>query len=264
MNRTHRHRTASQIIVASAVLALAAGCAAPSQTTAPPASRSTSAEPAAEGCLRDDGGCLGVLAPGTYASEQFTISGESSPGQLTYTVADGYWANALDHSPAYWFQPADPYAAGTGDDFLPGVYVWADIAGALQEFPACPEEADPSAPTDAAGLIAWISALPGVTTASLTEAAIGDLSVAGIELELDPDTAPSCSWGPFVPLIAGRAGAEDAYMWGISGGERMHFYPLDLGGGHTAAVIIDAPAADFDALLPHAQQLIATLTFVTP
>src|SRR4051794_4977386 len=129
------------IALVPALAAATAGCS----DAAPPAPPTSSPEPAetSTGCLRADGGCLGPLTPGSYESVHFTAFGAPSPGQFRYSVNDEFWANALDHVPAYWFQPAEAYAAGTGDDALPGVYVWADVAAASQGFPACPEVSDP-------------------------------------------------------------------------------------------------------------------------
>jgi len=258
MDDTRRRRLAAVTqSLLFALLVAVTGCS----STQPTTTAEPTSSPEAGACLRSDGGCLGVLSPGEYESEFFTTFGEPSPGQLAYEVGDDYWANALDHTPSYWLQPAEQYAAGSGDEILPGVYVWGDVAPAAQEFPSCPEEADPSGPTDAAGMAAWMSALGGITSTPVADATIDGRPAVALDLVLDPATSPRCSWGPFVPLVAARAGASDPYMWGIGSGERMQLYLVDVGDGHTAAVIIDAPTAEFDALVPHARALIATFEF---
>lgn len=243
------------------VVGLLAGCAgSPSPVASSPTSTPQETE---DPCLRDDGGCLGVLTPGAYESVNFTTFGDPSPGQLSYTV-DETWANALDHTPAYWFQRADAYAASNGDAQLPGVYVWGDVAAAAQTFPACPETSDPAGPTDAAGLLEWMATLPGVTATPLN-ALIGDTTAAGLDIVVDPATASTCNGaGPVALLIAARQGAPDPYLWGVTSAERAQVFPLDLGDGHTAAVFIQAPTTEFDALLPAAQSLIATFEFTAP
>ena len=179
-------------------------------------------------------------------------------------MSDGSWANALDHIPAYWFQPAKPYAAGTGDDFLPGVYVWGDVAPAAQVFPGCPEAPDTSAPTDAAGLLAWLQALPGLVVTPVPDIQIVDMTAKGFDVVIDAATAPKCSWGPFVPLLANRVGAPDAYMTGVGAGEEMQVFLFDLGGGHTAAIVFDGPATDFESRLPAERELVSTFAFNAP
>lgn len=259
MNRTFRNRASSTFAAAALALSLV-GCTAdvPSSPTPTP----SVGDSASVGCLREGGGCLGVLEPGSYESQEFTAFGQPSAGQLRYTV-DGFWANALDHTPAYWFQPATAYAAGTGDDFLPGVYVWGNVAAAAQDFPACPEQPEPGVATDAAGLIAWLAGIPGLVTQPLPSISFGGAEAEGLDLVLG-EGAPECSWGAFVPLLSARTDASDAFMWGVGSDERMHLYLADLGNGHTAAVIIDAPTSSFEDILPHAQELIATFEFSAP
>ncbi|WP_269939203.1 hypothetical protein [Arthrobacter sp. HY1533] len=245
----------------TAALGLMTGCAGSPAQVAP--SSTSVLEDTADGCLRTDGGCLGVLSPGAHKSVHFTTFGEPSAGQFSYTV-DSSWANALDHTPSYWFQRADAYAASNGDAQLPGVYVWGDVAAAAQTFPSCPEESDPAGPTEAVDLLAWMTTLRGVIATPIS-ARIGGATVDGLDIRVDPATSLTCDGaGPYALLIAGRQGAPDPYLWGVSSVERAQVFLLDLGGGHTAAVFIQAPTAEFDALLPPAQDLIATFKFTAP
>jgi hypothetical protein len=260
---THKMIPITTALAATLFTMALSGCsgAGPAPTT----SKSAPTQPATGGCLRADGGCLGVLVPGSYKSENFNTFGAASAGQLAYKVSNDFWANALDHEAGYWFQLAKPYAAGNGDDFLPGVYVFADVAPALQKFPSCPEESDPSGPTDVSGLLSWTAALPGLRVTKVSNIQVGDKRASGIDILIDPATATNCSWGsPFVPVIASRPNASDAYMYGVSEGERERIYLADLGGGHTVGIILDAPTADFDALVAPALKLISTFTFTAP
>jgi hypothetical protein len=262
-----RKSLASSIVIA-AVLVLTVGCApTPSSgSTSKPIATGPAASNAPRGqfstCLRTDAHCLGPLASGSYESEHFTTFPTRSPGQLTYSVKDGYWANALDQRPAYWFNPAKEYAAGTGDENLPGVFVWGDASGATQNFPTCPETADPKSPTDAEGLLSWLAHLPGLTATPIADLQLGDHKALGLDLVVDPTTASSCPWGKFVPLIGSNG--PDPYMTGINAGERAQVYLVDLGNGHSAAVIVTAPADKFAAVLPHAAALISSFRFVAP
>lgn len=253
------------IALLGALVGLAGCMAAPATLATQTPSPVTEPQKSPVGCLRADGGCLGVLSPGEYKSAHFTTFGQFSPGQLTFSVSDGYWANALDHNPAYWFEPAIPYAAGTGDDPLPGVFVWGDVAAASQSFPSCPETSDPAGPTDAAGLIQWISKLPAVTATPVQGLIAGGASVDGVEVVVDSATAPRCDGtGQVALLIAGRPNAPDPYLWGVTTHERAQVFLVDLGEGHLAAIFIQAPNDGFDKLLPEARKLMATFQFTAP
>ena len=252
---------ALRVLLMTAAVGLMAGCAGSPQPLAP--SSTSRPEATSGGCLRVDGGCLGVLAPGAYESVHFTTFGETSLGQLSYAV-DGSWANALDHTPAYWFQRADAYAASNGDAQLAGVYVWGDVAAAAQTFPSCPEESDPAGPAAAADLLTWMTTLRGVMATPIT-AKVGATPVDGLDIVIDSATSSTCDGaGPYALLIAGRQAAPDPYLWGVSSVERAQVFFLDLGGGHTAAIFIQAPKAEFDALLSPAHDLIATFKFIAP
>ncbi|WP_425861978.1 hypothetical protein [Arthrobacter sp. TWP1-1] len=249
------------VLLLSAAVGLMTGCAGRPSSVA--SSSASVLEESSDECLRADGGCLGVLAPGAYESVHFTTFSEPSLGQFSYVV-DASWANALDHTPAYWLQRADAYAASNGDAQLPGVYIWGDVAAAAQTFPSCPEESDPAGPTEAADLLAWMTTLPGVIATPIS-AQIGGTTVDGLDIVVDPATSSTCYGSvPVVLLIAGRQGAPDPYLWGVTSPERAQVFLLDLGGGHTAAVFIQAPTAEFDALLTPAKDLIATFKFTAP
>jgi hypothetical protein len=258
--------TLSTSLLIAAVLFLTVGCAAtpaPSPSTSKPSSTGAPT-PSTDACLRTDGNCLGPLVPGHYESGHFTTFPTRSSGQLTYNATDRYWANALDQRPAYWFEPAKEYSAGTGDDNLPGVFVWGDVAAATQKFPECPSDPDQTIPSDAQGLIAWLTQLRGLKATPVTDLQLGDRKALGLDIVVDEATASACTFGKFVPLIAAVPGAANAFMTGINAGERSQVYFVDVGNGHTAAVIFTAPADEFDAILPHAIGLILSFRFVAP
>jgi hypothetical protein len=203
-----------------------------------------------------------VLQPGDYQSTNIDLFGTGRPGQLSYTVPQG-WANTLDHQPAYWLRPAVDYAADDsydGNETTSGIYVWGDVAAARQGS-SCAEWSDETVDTDPTSLSAWMAGLPGLVVTPPTAGTIDGKSLVEFDIMLDAEVAPLCPWGRFVPLLAGRPGAEDSYMWGIGAGEQMRMRIIDLGDGHTASVIIDGPAEVFDELLQMSEPVIDSLRF---
>jgi hypothetical protein len=268
MNKTtHRAITVTTVLAATLISLALSGCS--GAGPAPTNSKSASTQSTIDACLSEDGNCLGVLEPGSYKSQNFNTFGAASVGQLAYKVGDDSWANELDHQGAYWFQRAKAYTAGIGDGHVADIYVYSDVAPALQEYPACPMASDPSGPSDASGLVNWISDLPGLTVTPIKDLQMGKLSAKGVDVVIDLNTASKCSGDggdgvPFVPVISSRPVAPDPYMIGISEGEKVRIYSVDVGGGHTVGILIDAPTAEFDALVAPAQKLISTFTFTAP
>lgn len=204
--------------------------------------------------------CLGPLKPGSYASEFIDLFGTSKPGQVTHAVPSG-WANTLDHQPAYWLRPAADYAAdpgSDGNDTTSGIYVWGNV-GAARQTDTCAEQSDPNIKTDAASLAVWIKGLQGLEAKARPTSEAGGHRAIVLDLTLNPARAQKCSFGPFIPLIASRPNAPDAYMWGIGVNEKIRIMLVELPEGHTAAVLIDGPTDQWEALLRAAKPILATL-----
>jgi len=217
------------------------------------------ASPAAT-CRDATKNCLGVLAPGSYSSEFIDLFGTGKPGQVTYTVPKG-WANTLDHQPAYWLRPAADYVADPGpdgNDTTSGIYIWGNVGAALQTH-TCVEESDPSIKTTAASLAAWMKGLHGLQARVRPDTVISRHKAIVLDLTVNPARAQKCSFGTFVPLIASRPNAPDAYMTGIGVNESIRMMLIDFPGGHTTAVLIDGPTKQWQALLQASKPVLATL-----
>jgi hypothetical protein len=216
-------------------------------------------------CLRSDGNCLGALAPGDYTSSAFAAFGTAGQGQLSYSVADDSWANALDHEAGYWFQEADAYALSNGDSFLDGVYLFADTAAAAQDYPACSEASDPSVGTDPTSLIDWIRGLPGVRTTPVPDVVTASGRAPGVLMQAKPGARPHCSDLVTVrTFIASRSGALDGYVWGLSGSEVIEAHFEDVG-GHTVAILFYSAHGDLSPRLARSsRRLASSFEFTAP
>jgi hypothetical protein len=179
---------------------------------------------------------------------------------VAYTVPTG-WANTLDHQPSYWLRPAADYLADPGSDgngTTSGIYIWGNVGAALQT-DACAERSDPRVRTDAASLAAWMRGLRGLDVRTAPPTEISGRPAIVLDLSLDRAHARTCPFGPFVPLIASRPDAPDAYMWGIGVDESIRMALVDLAGGHTVAVLVDGPADRRDALIAASEPVLASL-----
>jgi predicted small lipoprotein YifL len=257
---------------ALAVLLTLAGCgstgapevgpsnSAVSPTSSSPAVSSADASPSTATCRDPSKHCLGVLVPGSYASEFIDLFGTGNPKQVTYSVPRG-WANTLDHQPGYWLRPAADYLAdpgSDGNDTTSGIYIWGNVAAARQST-ACAEASDPSVMSDATSLAAWMKGLRGLEAKTRPDTEISGHKAVVLDLTLNPTKSQRCSSGPFTPLLASRPNAPDAYMTGIGANESIRMMLIDLPGGHTAAVLIDSPTKQWPALLDASKPILATL-----
>lgn len=200
--------------------------------------------------------CLGVLDPGTHKSTFLDVFNTGEPGQLTYTVGGG-WANTLDHVPSYWIRPKADYLADDWDATTSGIYIWTNVAAAMQ-VNTCPEESDTTVDTSAASLTNWLTGLPGLTIVkrpSITidghRAFVLDVRIDGTEALCDQDA----------PLLANRPGAPDPWVNGIHTGEAHRLILFDLPDGHTAEVVVAGPEDQFKRLLARSRPVIASLQF---
>ncbi len=208
------------------------------------------------GCREASRNCLGVLDPGTYSSTYLDVFGTGDAHQLTYTVGPG-WANTLDHAPSYWIKPKGVYLSDEWETATSGVYVWVDVAAAVQ-VSTCPEESDTSVDTGAVSLAAWISRLPGLsvtkrppTTIDGHRAIVLDVRTTGKKALCETD----------VPLLASRPGASDPWVNGINVSEAQRLMLFDLPGGHTTEVVVGGPRSRFEVLVGGARPVIASLRF---
>jgi hypothetical protein len=208
-------RLASSIAVAF----LVAGCSAGSATPAP-----TGPAPSA-------------LAPGTYTSTTFQPA-------VTYTVPAG-WDNPDDSATYFRLRPL-------GSEVV-GIYLFRDPAAASQDA-ACPETAQPGVGGSSTELSAWIRGLPGLVVSEPKLASIGGLRGTELDIGIKDGWTASCPFASGSPTVPLFVGATTEYRWVVVGTERLRLYLLDIPGGGTVVVDVDA----FDGSL--IDQLIAAAT----
>lgn len=188
-----------------------------------------------------------TLAAGTYTSRSFQPP-------VTFTVPGG-WTNPEDQPAFFSLQPAANRQAG--------IYLFRDPQPASQD-PTCPMTAEPGVGSTSLALVAWIRALDGLVVSAPRLVTVGGLRGTEIDVNLEPDWTASCPFAgglPTVPLFIGSAGTV---RWVVVGSERLRLSILDVPGGGTVVVDIDAfVGSDWDQLLAEAIPIVAGLSFAT-
>ncbi len=201
------------------------------------------------------GDCLGPLEPGgSYRSGAFIPP-------LDYTIpvdALVEWANAGDVPGIFSLNPS----GGAGWN---AVFLFRDIAPVRAQ---CDIEVDDAVEPTAAGMADWLEANPAMIASGRESAHIGgldgirlDLAVSGsyTEICLEEPPQPYEPGTPLVPLFTG-IGSSDVTWW-IGGEERIRLYLLDLPGGGTVTISIDAITTDFEELVELSTPVIETFVF---
>jgi hypothetical protein len=233
-------------------------------------------------CEIDYVSCMGVLPAGTYTSGFFdprSPGGDAwsaRSGALTYDVPEG-WANLADWPMAYILGPQAAYEQQRRDSEsrVDQVVLWARPA-AMQSDSPCTPVADPSVDRSVDGLLAWLTAHPGLVVSDPEPITIDGNKGQMVDLDLAPTWTGTCAdWGdigPFIPLFADAAGFDEAgawqnesYFWGPGGtgdaSDPIRVILLDLG-GQTFAISVDSATPDGQAaLVDQAMPVIEGFTF---
>jgi hypothetical protein len=186
-----------------------------------------------------------AMPAGTYTSTLFQPA-------VTFTVPDG-WAMPLDTPPYLQLIPA-------GSEVL-GIHLFRDPVAASQD-PACPATPEPGVGTTSTELVAWLRGRPGLVVGTPVMATVGGLRGVSIDVAIRNGWTTSCPFAggsPTVPLITSKTAA---YHWVIVGNERLRFYVLDLPGGGTVIVDVDAyDGTQYDALIRSAAPIVRSMQF---
>lgn len=164
-----------------------------------------------------------ALPAGTYQSRSFQPP-------LAFTIPDG-WYVAEDSPDFLELHPVE-----SRDE---GIYLFRDPSAASQDA-SCPLAPEPGVGGLSTDLSTWIRGRPGFVTSNPRLAEVGGLR--GVELDVgivDTWTA-SCSFAngaPTVPLFVKQA---SNLRWVVAGSERLRLSLLDVPGGGTVVVDIDA------------------------
>jgi len=185
------------------------------------------------------------LPAGTYTSAAFQP-------QVTYTVPAG-WANPVDRAGYYLLQPV-------GNDVL-GIHFFRDAVAASQD-PSCPTTPALGVGTAAAELVTWIGERPGLVVSEPAPTTTGGLRGFVIDIAIADGWLASCPFANGLPTVPLLVGPEPGFRWVVAGSERLRLYVLDVPGGGTAIVDVDAfDGTLFDQLVVAASPIVASLAF---
>jgi len=187
-----------------------------------------------------------AVPAGTYASQVFKPT-------LTYTVPGG-WMVGGDTTPYFQLLPV------TSD--VVGIHLFRDAKPASQD-PACPNTAAAGIGASAAELVTWIGGRPGLVVSDAKPVTVGGLPGQEIDVAIRDGWTASCPYAsglPTVPLLVINGGGPNP--WTVAGNERLRLDVLDVPGGGT--VIVDVDAFDgslMDTLLKEATPIVGSFSF---
>jgi hypothetical protein len=164
-----------------------------------------------------------ALPAGTYTSQVFRP-------QVTFTLPDGWWISS---------ETTDYLGIQPVDSDLEGIHLFRDPK-AMSQDAACPAVAEPGVGTLSSDLATWIRARPGFVTSNPRLAEIGGLRGIELDVSIAPGWTTSCSFAnglPTVPLFVSQA---SGLRWVVAGSEQLRISLLDVPGGGTVVVDLDA------------------------
>jgi hypothetical protein len=189
-----------------------------------------------------------ALPAGTYTSSAFQPP-------VTFTLPAGWWI-ASDSGDYLGLQPV-------ASD-VTGVHFFRDPLAASQDL-ACPTTAEPGVGTLSADLSAWIRGLDGLVVSNPRLATVGGLRGVELDVAIAADWTASCPFADGIPTVPLFVGNGDSYRWVAAGNERLRLSLLDVPGGGTVVVDIDAfDGSLMDALLLEAAPIVRGLSFEVP
>jgi hypothetical protein len=189
-----------------------------------------------------------ALPPGTYTSAAFQPA-------VTYTVPNG-WRVASDSPDYFALQPVNSE--------ITGIHLFRDPKAASQD-PTCPTSPEPGVGTSSLELTTWIRGLPGFVASSPRMATVGGLRGVELDLALNTGWTASCPFANGVPTVPLFVGTNGNMRWVVAGNERLRLSLLDVPGGGTVVVDIDAfDGTLMDELLVAATPIVQSFKFATP
>lgn len=186
-----------------------------------------------------------ALPPGTFVSRAFAPP-------VTYTVPEGWW-NPSDSAGYFALLPV------TSD--LVGIHLFRDPQPASQD-PACPTTAQPGVGTLSSELTAWIRGLPGLEVSNPRIVTVGGLRGVEIDVAIAAGWTGSCPFANGLPAVPLFVGDDGQLRWVVAGNEQLRLSLLDVPGGGTVVVDVDAFDGTLMAsLLAAAAPIVDSLVF---
>jgi hypothetical protein len=196
--------------------------------------------------------CAGPLEPGAHRSRLF-IPPVDYVIPLDSPVA---WDNPEDRPGTFTLHPAGPDTDA--------IFFFRDVRVITE---GCFPRFDETVGSTAAEIADWLEGNPGLIATDAQPVTLGglrgvllDIAASGTYTTVCPsdgDTYPEDL--PVLPLFGG-AGSGDL-TWFVGGDERIRLYLLDMPGGGTVTIGIDAIDTDFEKLLRVTQRVLAGITF---
>jgi len=187
------------------------------------------------------------LPAGTYASQRF------SPA-ATFTLPAG-WEIASDAPDYLLLRPA-------GSEVV-GVHLFRDWLPASQDL-SCPPSAEPGVGTTSTEIVQWLRGRPGLVVSDPKIVTVGGLRGTEIDVGIREGWTASCPFANGTPTVPFIVEGNSTSQWVIAGNERLRLSVLDVPGGGT--VIVDVDAFDgrlMDQLIADAAPIVGTLSFAT-
>lgn len=185
------------------------------------------------------------LPAGTYTSQVFTPA-------ATFTLPDGWRLTSDSASYLALYPVTTDYA---------GIHLFRDPQAASQA-ETCPTTPEPGIGTLSSEMSTWIRGLPGLDVSTPRMVSIGGLRGVEMDIRIADTWVLSCPFAnglPAVPLFVANGGD---LRWVVAGSEKLRLSLLDVPGGGTVVVDIDAfDGAEWDTLLPAAKPIVASLEF---
>jgi hypothetical protein len=189
-----------------------------------------------------------ALAAGTYQSQAFQP-------RVEFTLPAGWWI-ASDAADYLALQPVDKDQVG--------IYLFRDPKAASQDLD-CPLEPEPDVGTPSSELSAWMRALPGLITSNPRLASVGGLRGTELDLRIADGWQASCPFAGGLPTVPLFVGQDGGLRWVVAGSERLRLSLLDVSGGGTVVVDIDAfDGSRMDGLLNAANPIVGSMAFSAP
>lgn len=244
--------------------------------TAPPASSpsptptespSASVETSTTGCINPDA-CEGVLDAGSHSSTRFYHS-------VTFTASAG-WVNVLDDPGLFGLERlTDNVSEPTfrSLDLGPSIYLLPDLQAVVADA-SCNVTAQSGVGSSSAALATSMTKRPGIVASKPASVTIGGVTARMVDVQVAPSWSQLCRWLdangvrqdpplPYIPLIRGNVGSDsgEQHEFGPIRPGRQRYIFVDVPGGHTVAIVIDASPAAFDKFVQDAMPIIQTMTF---
>jgi hypothetical protein len=220
-------------------------------------------------CRDPDNDCLGVVEAGSYASLYFEPrrSAEWHPrfGAFTYTLPEG-WAVYTDYPDDYGLAPQDAYEAAADPACYacagtnPAVAVLSDPGPAS---PDCLETGVEGVGSTGAELAAWLASHPGLVATNQGTTSVNGNSAWVLDLAVADDWTGTCDQRNPVAAVAVFY-REGSFHQVLPMGDRWHVVLIDIGGGHTVAVVVDGDAQSLDTFVDEVTPIIDTFAFREP